>query len=62
MLREPTRPIESADLREGSDLRRRAGDRAEILGRETHAPPNPVAFVSTYGYASEAASLGEAIR
>jgi hypothetical protein len=39
-----------------------AGGRAEIVGRETHAPLNPVAFVSTYGYASDAASLGEAIR
>ena len=62
MLREATRPIESADLREVSDLRKRAGDRAEIVGRETHAPPNFGAFVSTYGYASDTVSLGEAIR
>jgi hypothetical protein len=31
------------------------------MGRETHAPLNPVAFVRTYGYASDAASLGEAV-
>jgi hypothetical protein len=62
LLREATRPIEIADLREVSDLRRRADDRAEIVGRETHAPPIPVAFVSTCGYASDTASLGEAIR
>jgi hypothetical protein len=49
VLREATRPIESVDLREVSDLRKRAGDRAEIVGRETHAPLNPVAAVSTYG-------------
>jgi hypothetical protein len=63
LLREATRPIEIADLREVSDLRRRADDRAEIVGRETHATPlNPGAFVSTCGYASDTASLGEAIR
>ena len=49
VLWEATRPIESVELREVSDLRKRAGDRAQIVGRETHAPPNPVAFVSTYG-------------
>ena len=49
VLREATRSIEGADLREVSDLRKRAGDRAQIVGRETHAPPNRDAAVSTYG-------------
>ena len=48
-LREATRPIESVDLRELSNLHKRVGDRAGIVGRETHAPLNPVAAVSTYG-------------
>ena len=46
-LRE-ARPIENVDLREVSNLHKRSGDRAEIVGRETHAPLNPVAAVSTY--------------
>jgi hypothetical protein len=49
VLREATRSIERADLREVTDLRKWAGDRAEIVGRETHAPLNPVAAVGTYG-------------
>jgi hypothetical protein len=49
VLREATRPIEIADLHEVSNLRKSTGDRVEIVGRETHAPPNPVAAVSTYG-------------
>ena len=49
VLLEATRPIERADLREVSELRKTTGDRAEIVGRETHAPPNPVAAMSKYG-------------
>jgi hypothetical protein len=54
VLREATRAIERADLREVTELRKRAGDRAEIVGRETHAPLNPVAAVSTYGMRASA--------
>jgi hypothetical protein len=54
VLREATRAIERADLREVTELRKRAGDRAKIVGRETHAPLNPVAAVSTYGMRASA--------
>jgi hypothetical protein len=49
VLREATRPIEIADLHEISNLRKSRGDRVEVVGRETHAPPNAVAAVSTHG-------------
>jgi hypothetical protein len=39
VLREATRPIEIADLREVSNLRTSTEDRVEIVGRETHIRP-----------------------
>jgi hypothetical protein len=39
VLREATRPIEIADLREVSNLRKSTEDRVELVGRETHIRP-----------------------